>query len=229
MKTIEGLKGAHPLAGDLRHRRGRAVRHLHARDDPRRGRAAEERDARGDPARPRGKSLPLHRIRGDLPRDPKSCEENEEGRRMNADSNEDRCAPPSLLSQLLEPRSLAEALRMLRDEGPARASRRLHRHLREPELRHAAAEAFPEPLAARRAAQDRDAARRALDRRARDVHADDPICARSQAAADPRRGVAGGRGRRRSRIAGRSEATSPTLRPRATRCPSWQPPRRFSS
>ena len=66
------------------------------------------------------------------------------------------------------------------------------------------------------------------DRRARDLHADDPL-PRSSAGGCPssprRRGRSGGR---RSRIAGRSEATSPTRRPPATRCPSWPPRRRFS-
>src|SRR4051812_17276132 len=48
------------------------MRHLYPRHDRRRIDTAEERDTRANSRGPRRESLPLHRLRGDLPRHPES-------------------------------------------------------------------------------------------------------------------------------------------------------------
>ena len=192
----------------------RAVRHLHAGDDPGgASRSAAEADARGRSAAAlAGQPLPLHRLRGDLPRRSRQRAEakpHDEDRRLDArrSSRRARCARRS---------------RMLRDEGPLVAARRLHRPLRRAELRHARrATRFLDlwPLERARGGS-RCAATTLVDRRARDLHG--RSCARrscGSASADARRRRARDRRRRRSRIAARSAATSRTRRRPATRCP----------
>ena len=68
--------------------------------------------------------------------------------------------PPTVSHRtLLEPKSLRDALKMLRDEGAAHADGGVHGPLRLAQFRHAERDAVSESLAARRAADDRDARR----------------------------------------------------------------------
>src|SRR5262245_3076581 len=90
------------VAARLRRARRRAVWHLHAGHDHRRCRARPKAIARRDQGRPRRKPVPLHRLLGDLSIDSKG---------LTVRSSISR-------RTLLQPRSLRDALKMLRDEGP---------------------------------------------------------------------------------------------------------------
>ena len=145
--TIEGLERTPSAAAGVRRARRRAVRHLHAGDDPGGRRAGPEAVARPDARRPGRESVPVHRLFGDLPVDsaaPRVHRESGSSRRHEdtklTKAHEKRYMPLAIFvafvaswfagggvkpdagihlrSQLLEPRSLADALRMLRDEGP---------------------------------------------------------------------------------------------------------------
>ncbi len=130
------------------------------------------------------------------------------------------------------PRSLDEALAHAARRSAADAARRLHRRLREPAVRHAGDDALSRPLA-------RSTSFAGIERRRRHgfrigaltTYTRDHRLAASCAGASADAGRGGARGRRtsRSRIAARSAAISPTLRPPATRCRSLPPPRRWSS
>ena len=119
MKTIEGLGGDPSAAGRVRRERRRAVRHLHARDDPRGRGAAARRD--GERRSARGSAGNLCRCtgyeaiyRGDR-REVAIAAVRQDG--PEAGPEVDVKSALSRLS-LLRPASVDEALRMLRDEGP---------------------------------------------------------------------------------------------------------------
>ena len=121
---------------------------------------------------------------------------------------------------LLQPRSLAEALRLLRDEGPLvplAGCTDLYVGLHFGTVPRAA---LPRPPGPARAARHPPARRHARDRRARDLRRADRVAARAAPAADPGRGLALGRqpadpeprhaGRqRRQRLARRRHAAGP--------------------
>ena len=119
---------------------------------------------------------------------------------------------------------------MLRDEGPLDADGRLHGRLRRAELRHAAATRGSSNLWRLDELRGIERARRrAVDRRAGDLHRDlirSPLV--QQRAADARRRPRARSAACRSRIAARSAATSRTPRRPATRCRCWRPPTRAS-
>jgi hypothetical protein len=92
--------------------------------------------------------------------------------------------PPTVSHRtLLEPKSLRDALKMLRDEGRSRRWR-VHGPLRRAQFRHAERDAVSEPVAARRAADDRDARGPAVHRRDGHSHRRDAIAAGAQAHPD---------------------------------------------
>ena len=116
VKTIEGLKGRMRCRRRSSPRAGAQCGICTPGMIPAAAALPEEGRAGGDPDRPRRQPLPLHRIRRDLPRDPKGCAEDAQGWRMKSSANLMRTAITRI--RLLEPRSVKEALRMLRDEGP---------------------------------------------------------------------------------------------------------------
>ena len=132
-------------------------------------------------------------------------------------------------SRCFEPRSLADALRMLRDEGPLvpmAGCTDLYVSLNFGTLKDTR---FLNlwPLDALR--RHRDARRRPVDRRARDLHRHHSIAARADAPADARRGRA--RDRRRADPESRHDRRQrrESRRRPATRCRCWRPPTPSSS
>ena len=102
--TIEGLGGKHPLQRAFVAAWRRPVRHLHARHDHGRRRARAASEPRGDPHWSGREPVPLHGLLGHLSFGSTSGQTLMQGTVAGRD--------------LLEPRSLADAVKMLRDEGP---------------------------------------------------------------------------------------------------------------
>src|SRR5262249_40359927 len=96
-----GTARTSPAPARVRRARRRAVRHLHAGHDHGVGRPRPPPVARRNQSRPRREPLSLHGVFGDLPID-------SEGVMIGSIANR----------SLLQPRSLADALKMLRGEGP---------------------------------------------------------------------------------------------------------------
>src|SRR5262245_8787643 len=106
-RTGRRSSAAAPIHG----RSGRAVRHLHAGHDHGRARTREKSHTRRREDRPRGESLSLHRLWRDL-----SCSVEMEGGRRIAAKRGERVRTAISELHLARARSLADALRMLRDE-----------------------------------------------------------------------------------------------------------------
>ena len=203
--TIEGLRGRRARGPRARGRR--AVRHLHAghRDGGRRARRrgptpracarpwpATSAGARATPAScgrwPALARRPRPRVRAAAPR---VAGRAKPGRRDGRRGG--RWPPPSRASRSSQPRSLAEALRLLRDEGPLvplAGCTDLYVGLHFGTVPRAA---LPRPLGLRRAARHPPPRRDARHRRAHDVRGADRVAARAPPAADAGRGRARGR------------------------------------
>src|SRR5207302_3313540 len=90
------------------------MRHLHAGNDPRRAGPGRETLARENAHWSGRQSLPLHRLRGDLSGGRIGMGKRDAGRGARGAGMRTAITP----LELLEPKTLGTALRMLRDDGP---------------------------------------------------------------------------------------------------------------